>query len=351
MSGHPPASRHDDDIAQCAADWIVHLSSDDPAERDAARAGFEAWKRADPRHAAAAAGMERFVDQARSLRRNAPADPAEADASAARAALDTVLDAGARRSRELARTRRITGLLGFLVVLVAAAALTLHAVPPAALLSGLLADARTATGEQRSQVLADGTRLTLGSASAVDFSFSPGLRQVTLLKGEILVQVASDPSRPFVVDTADGRIRALGTRFIVRREAGWTRLTMLESRTAASASGGDPSGITVTAGQQARLSASGVELLDAINPGLTEDAFLRQRLLVQGRTLPEVLDELARHRSGLIRYDRAQIEGIRVSAVLPLDDTDRALQLLVTSFPQLRVRSLTPWLVLVDSTE
>lgn len=71
--------------------------------------------------------------------------------------------------------------------------------------------------------------------------------------------------------------------------------------------------------------------------------------MVNDRPLSEVLDELARQRPGRIQYDRARIDGIRVSAVLPLDDTDRALQLLVANFPQLRVRTLTPYLVLVDT--
>ena len=56
-----------------------------------------------------------------------------------------------------------------------------------------------------------------------------------------------------------------------------------------------------------------------------------------------------RHRPGHIRYDRAQLEGIRVSAVLPLNDTDRALQLLVDSLPMLRVRTLTSYLAMVDT--
>jgi transmembrane sensor len=37
-----------------------------------------------------------------------------------------------------------------------------------------------------------------------------------------------------------------------------------------------------------------------------------------------------------------------VSAVLPLDDTDRALHLLLTNFPQLRIRTVSRYLVLVD---
>jgi len=34
---------------------------------------------------------------------------------------------------------------------------------------------------------------------------------------------------------------------------------------------------------------------------------------------------------------------------LPLDDTDKALQLLIDNFPQLRIRMLTRYLVMVDA--
>uniref|UniRef100_UPI0038D1A2C6 DUF4880 domain-containing protein n=1 Tax=Variovorax paradoxus TaxID=34073 RepID=UPI0038D1A2C6 len=52
-----------DATAMQAAEWIVRLTADDPAERERARRGFEAWKRADPEHAATAAGMERLLGQ------------------------------------------------------------------------------------------------------------------------------------------------------------------------------------------------------------------------------------------------------------------------------------------------
>jgi transmembrane sensor len=196
-------------------------------------------------------------------------------------------------------------------------------------------------------VLDDGSRLTLGSATAVNTRWSAELRQVDLLAGEILVDVAKDAARPFVVETAHGRIRALGTRFIVRRDDDATLLTMIESRTAVSA--GTDEELTVAAGERARLSARGVERLDGVDPRATQDAFQARRLLVQDRPLPEVLDQIARHRRGLVRYESGALQGIRVSAVLPLDDTDRALQLLVDNFPGLRVRTVTPWLVLVDA--
>jgi transmembrane sensor len=63
-----------------------------------------------------------------------------------------------------------------------------------------------------------------------------------------------------------------------------------------------------------------------------------------------VLDELARYRPGFIRYDRSQIENMKVSAVLPLDDPDKALQLLAGSFP-IRVHTVTSWLVIIDVTD
>ncbi|MEG1114830.1 MAG: DUF4880 domain-containing protein, partial [Janthinobacterium sp.] len=52
-----------DIAAEQAARWIVQLSADDPAERDTARAGFAAWKAADPLHATVAAGMENLLRQ------------------------------------------------------------------------------------------------------------------------------------------------------------------------------------------------------------------------------------------------------------------------------------------------
>jgi transmembrane sensor len=324
----------DERIAQAAAQWLVRLSADDAQARRDAGTGFEAWKQADPRHAAVASGMEAFIGRARGLRGGGTTNPA-------RAALNTVLDAPAPR-RARSPGRRAAGLLVLAAALALPAALVLRGPP-----SQWGADLRTATGEQREQVLDDGSRLTLGSGSVVNTRWSAELRQVDLLEGEILVDVAKDAARPFVVETAHGRIRALGTRFIVRRDEGSTLLTMIESRTAVSA--GTDEEFTVQAGERVRLSAQGVQRLREVDPRATQDAFQARRLLVQDRPLPDVLDEIARHRRGLIRYERAELEAIRVSAVLPLDDTDRALQLLVDNFSGLRVRTLTPWVVLVDA--
>ncbi|MFP3374059.1 FecR family protein, partial [Pseudomonas sp. SIMBA_068] len=74
--------------------------------------------------------------------------------------------------------------------------------------------------------LADGSQLWLGAQSAVDLEFSALSRVLKLRFGEILVETAADPRRPFFVDTAQGRMQALGTRFAVCQLGDSTRLNV-----------------------------------------------------------------------------------------------------------------------------
>lgn len=103
-----------------------------------------------------------------------------------------------------------------------------------------LADQRTATGEQRTVRLADNTLIQLNTHSAIDVRFDATQRRVILQDGEIFIETGSheDP-RPFIVETRDGRMRALGTRFLVRREDEGTLLGVLESAVAAHAQNDD----------------------------------------------------------------------------------------------------------------
>jgi len=330
----------DDAIAEQAARWVVALTADDAAAREKARIGFERWRQADRRHAEAAARMEHLVEQMQRMRADGTTRPARAALNAAFA------DGG--------RARRMGAALALVLALGLPGWLAVQAYPPSYLMAALTADARTGTGEWATRTLADDTRLTLGSGSAVDLRFDEGRRTLELLWGEILVDVAPDAARPFVVETPHGRMRALGTRFAVVREADATVLTVLESKVAVEppSSPAGPviqGGPIVQAGQRVRLTAAGPGPVTAVDVRSVEGAWRFRQLVVQGEPLPDVLDRLNRHRRGLIRYDRAALEAIKVSAVLPLDDTDRALSLLAASFPAIRVRTLTPWLVLVDA--
>lgn len=315
-------------IAEQAARWIVQLSDDDAAVRKTAQNAYSAWKAADPRHAAAAAEMENLLQQLSTVR-----GTTGGDTRPARAALAAV--APKRR-----RTRRLAIASAAAMVLLAAGYTA--SIGPAY----LLADLCSPTGQWRTQTLADGSRLTLGSDSAVNVHFSAGERHLELVQGDILVDVAKDKNRPFIVDSGPAALRALGTRFTVRKLDDTTVLSMLESTVSAQVQ--QHPATLVHAGQRTRITHDGVGPLLSFDAASLQDAWRAHQLVVDDQPLSEVLDELARHRPGQLRYDRAQVAHIRVAAVLPLDDTDKALQLLADNFPQLRIRMLTRYLVMVD---
>ena len=57
----------------------------------------------------------------------------------------------------------------------------------------------TALGEQRSVLLSDGSTLTVNTDSRVAIEMTPAVRGITLVRGELFVDVAKDPVRPFRV--------------------------------------------------------------------------------------------------------------------------------------------------------
>ncbi|MCA1326108.1 FecR family protein [Herbaspirillum sp. alder98] len=73
------------------------------------------------------------------------------------------------------------------------------------------------TGRAQSQTLrmGDGSELHLAARSSAGVAYFRNRREVTLAAGEILLQVASDRSRPFTVRTRWGKVEVLGTTFTV----------------------------------------------------------------------------------------------------------------------------------------
>jgi len=88
----------------------------------------------------------------------------------------------------------------------------------------------TEVGEQRILSLQDGTRVYLNSGTELVDRYDERVRRVDLRKGEALFDVARRSDRPFVVIAGDREIRALGTQFVVRREAESLAVTLLEGK-------------------------------------------------------------------------------------------------------------------------
>ena len=73
----------------------------------------------------------------------------------------------------------------------------------------------TAFGEVRKVVLADRSVVTLNTDTRIKVRFTEELREICLLQGEALFDVAKNKSRPFIVSAGGTKVRAVGTSFTV----------------------------------------------------------------------------------------------------------------------------------------
>lgn len=207
---------------------------------------------------------------------------------------------------------------------------------------GWLADLHTGLGERRNFTLADGSRLSLNSASAVDVQFDAGQRLLVLRHGELLIQVARDPLRPLRVRTAQGQVQALGTRFLVSQEQDATRVVVLQHSVRASLANGQWA--ELQQGQAALLRNNTIERLTGEQQ--QRAAWLEGRLEVLDQPLHVVIDALRPYQRGYIRLAPAARD-LRVQGVFHLDQPQQALKALAEALP-ISVQRYGQWLMLID---
>lgn len=197
-------------------------------------------------------------------------------------------------------------------------------------LPGLMADYRTATGERRWVALDDGSKIQLNSASAFDATFSAERRLVHLHRGEMLVNTGVD-DRPLWVQTRDGYLRALGSRFLVREEAQGTLLAVQQGAVALFANSREANARQVLKpGEQVLFDHTGVHapIANGLDPWGWSDGVIS----AHNMRLDDFLSELSRYRNGLLRCSEA-VAGLRVSGTYQLNDTDQVLSLVAQSLP------------------
>lgn len=304
-----------------AAEWFVELASGEATEADRQR--WQAWRSAHPDH-------EQAWQRVQGSTARFAAIPQDQAAASLRALADplAVHPAPPAGAAPPSRSRRKG--LAQLAVLLAVAAGGMQAYR----LGDWSADYLTAAGEQRGATLADGSRLLLDTGTAVDVAFSADSRVVRLRRGRILAVTAPDPApraRPFIVETADGRVQALGTRFTVQRLAGSTLATVLEARVALHVADADAGEAPILdAGQAARFNRHGLIERQAAPPG--GDAWITGMLVADNMPLGELVAELARYRAAPLACDPSAA-ALRISGAFPLRDTERALAALGGTLP------------------
>ncbi|CAI8966204.1 FecR domain-containing protein [Pseudomonas putida] len=304
-------------VLDAAIAWQLSLDSGNPVEREE----FAKWHAAHEEHARAWRQLG-MLDQRFSVA-----------SGPARTAL--------LQSREGIR-RRVRKLGSGLASVVAVLGLALFAGERYLPIDYWLADQRTATGEQRTIRLDDGTLINLNTHSAVDVRFDEKQRLVVLQEGEILIETAHGDARPFIVETREGSMRALGTRFLVKREEQGTRLSVLQSAVAAHPQS-SPEEQILREGQQMLIRNDGLGPIAALNLGA--DAWTRGMLVVDNARLEDLVREIGRYRPGHLGV-APEVADLRITGSFPLKDTNLALNALLPTLP-VQIEQHTPWWVTV----
>jgi len=164
----------------------------------------------------------------------------------------------------------------------------------------------TAIGEIRSVTLADGSRMTLNTASSARVSFSDGERRVQLQAGEALFDVASDPARPFLVAASATEVRAVGTSFVVRALATSSVSVLVNEGAVQVRRPSEPrfAGKRVSANGMA-VSVPGSEItLSSVAAGqlMRELSWREGMLSFEDQTLEQAAQEFARYSERKIRF-------------------------------------------------
>lgn len=295
----PPIDRR---IAREAARWFVRLQGN---ASEAERAACAHWRASHADHERAWRLAERFHARLREI-------PAEVGMSAL------------ERTQGIDR-RDTLKLLALLIAAAPLGAIGYRELPWRAWSAG----ERTAVGERRELTLADGTRVLLNTDSALDVVFDDDLRLLRLRAGEILVTTAQDPAgRPLLVETAEGRVRPLGTRFSVRQFEDETQVAVFEG--AVQLQPLHAAQHLLSAGQQAVFAA---DRIDAPVPLAAHAGdWTRGVLRAEKMRLADFAAELARYRPGLLRCDPA-VAGLLISGAFQLHDTGQALAAVARTLP------------------
>jgi transmembrane sensor len=182
----------------------------------------------------------------------------------------------------------------------------------------------TRLGETRVITLEDGSVITLNTASQLAVAYTDRRRDVTLVEGEALFDVAKDPARPFVVEAGVARVRAVGTSFSV--------LALLQRPVTVLVREGvielnrpqlpNTQGMLISANTRAIAPASAPIVATTISSDEVERelSWREGRIAFEGSSLAEAAATFARYSDTRIIIGERSLEGRRITGLFVSND-------------------------------
>ncbi|MGE0642286.1 MAG: FecR domain-containing protein [Nitrospira sp.] len=304
-SGQMTQSEQDTTLRKEAVAWVIRLQNERISPED--RRAFEAWLGQNPAHAQMYGKVSTVWDSP------------ELSAAAASSRLHLF-----NAKPVVSRRWPI-----WVAVCVGLAAISLIQLD---LATRWQADYRTEVGERRTVELPDRSIATLNTQSAIALSFDDVARRVRLLKGEAFFHVQQDAARPFLVESAESAVRAVGTAFVVRTDPDGDRITVLEGTVEVQSKAKTDTPVTMTARSQLQAEPQHLGRPQAVEIA-TASSWMRGRLVVQNVPFSQVLYELQRYHGGRIFLMNRQVGHINVTGTYNVDDPVGALALLLQTVP------------------
>ena len=333
-------------VLEQASHWWELLHSGSASSSD--HREFGEWVARSPERVEAYLETARLIKAIKSPRLIWPSTAAEVLIREAKASPETVLPFSTTRvSASVGRGegRHVQSRLAW-----AAAVVLFISVGLALYILEMPQEFRTALGEQRSVLLADGSRATLNTASTIEVILQKGRREVRLVRGEALFEVAHDASRPFVVHAGNALLKDVGTQFNVDIRSNGTTVTVVEGQVAVDSA--------ATSGSAAAQSGSRSDTVEAlilrandrvvVTPAgvgapqrgvnvAASVAWTQRQLMFEHRPLSEVAEEFNRYNKDRIDIDSAELKGQEVTGVFDAKDPASFVAFL-SSVPGVEIR-------------
>ncbi len=196
---------------------------------------------------------------------------------------------------------------------------------------------QTALGEWKQFQLNDGSTITLNTGSHVSVALERSQRNITLHKGEAIFDVARDRERPFTVNTRQGSVHVLGTKFNILDAPDKVEVTVFHGRVGLAPNTKkmptenvalfEPE-ITLQANQQLSIA----EAEQGMNPREVDakliTAWQNGRLVYHGTPLAQVVADINRYYASQLVLEDAALGKREVVAVIKLGNFDQTVSAL-----------------------
>ncbi|WP_419657186.1 FecR family protein [Desulfosarcina variabilis] len=194
----------------------------------------------------------------------------------------------------------------------------------------------TATGEQKTVTLSDGSILKMNVSSSVLVHMTKAYRRVEMNNGEIFFIVKPDSRRPFEVHTSKGLVRVLGTAFNVKDRKGGMAVDVDHGKVQVQSVPKGPEdrrvrALTLLAGHGADIDSTG--RLDPVRTSNIQQvlAWQQHQVVFKNTPLSSVLQELALYHKANIKLASEELGQKRITGTFDMLNLEQTLGIIATA--------------------